>query len=94
MTKFAYRLSEFFKSVLLMEQKHSCRRKLFLYRAKVFGQLELEQAGKESAIEEIVRKVIEGNSKSFEAYKADKDKTLGFLEGQSIKSLAARMLLR
>lgn len=77
-----------------MEQKHSCRRKLFLYRAKVFGQLELEQSGKESAIEEIVRKVIGGDSISFKADKADKDKALRFLEGQSIKALAARMLLR
>ena len=45
----------------------------------------LKQVTDESAIREIVEKVVANNSQSVSDYKAGKDKALGFLVGQAMK---------
>ena len=43
------------------------------------------QISDESAIKEVVMKVLENNPQSIADYKAGKDKALGFLVGQAMK---------
>lgn len=45
----------------------------------------LVQISDESAIQEIVKKVVENNPQSVADYKAGKDKAIGFLVGQVMK---------
>ena len=43
------------------------------------------QVSDENAIKEVVRKIIEENSKTVEEYRSGKTKVLGFLVGQAMK---------
>jgi aspartyl-tRNA(Asn)/glutamyl-tRNA(Gln) amidotransferase subunit B len=53
---------------------------------ELVSDLKLEQISDETAIAEIVRKVIGENLKSADDYRAGKDKALDFIVGQTMKA--------